>query len=314
LLPHGEVANQLPVLARHQATLYLKVEPADLNAGLVDLIDSAGRHGVAVRYWLQLPDNGIWLNENNVAGFQSFALEFLGWTTANHVAADWLIFDLEPAREDADTLFAAAMSGDLAALVDLLGDRRDPARFEAARQSLSELVDALHARGVRVMAVTLPWIIDDRNDGDTDIQDVFNVPFEGVHWDEVSVMTYRPTFGDIFGIDLPPGYVARYATTVRERFGDRAEVAIGNIGSAGRFVSPGYHDPGQLTPDVSAALSVGVRRISVFGLDGMVEHGDVDAWLSAARAPSIQRPHYDVPSVAIRAGINLLDGVANQPE
>jgi hypothetical protein len=236
-LPYADVQTELTTLAAYDADLYVAVTPDTLGDALWELCNAARAAGVDVRLWLQLPAQGVWLNEENIGDFVRFTGTVLDAAVTAGVPVEWLIFDLEPALAYAETL-RDTIARDPAALLSLLGEHRDPAAFVAAQGELRALVDTLHDRDVQVMAVTLPWIVDDLLDGDVDIQDIFDPPLAGLPWDQVCVMVYRPTFAEMLGVELCPGFVGSYARRCA-RFtggcagGDRERGAAGVAGGAG---------------------------------------------------------------------------------
>lgn len=309
-LPYGEVQAELATLVAYDADLYVAVTPDTLGDALWELCNAARAAGVDVRLWLQLPAQGVWLNEENIGDFVRFTGTVLDAAVTAGVPVEWLIFDLEPALAYAETL-RDTIARDPAALLSLLGEHRDPAAFVAAQGELRALVDTLHDRDVQVMAVTLPWIVDDLLDGDVDIQDIFDTPLAGLPWDQVCVMVYRPTFAEMLGVELCPGFVGSYAATVREIYGPGAQVAIGNVGQPGLLVAPGYAEPAQLAADVAAARSAGVTSISVYALDGMVAVGDVAAWLAAVAGETPRVIDTDPLTGLLRQVIGWLDRAAD---
>jgi hypothetical protein len=312
-LAPAEVRTHIPTLSQFDAELHLAVRPQDLNDELWALLREAAAAGVGVRPWLQLPEHGVWLNEQNISEFGEFARRFLLRAADNDIAVDWLIFDLEPGLAYAEALRSVAASGDFEALLQLLGTHRDVEGFEVASLGLRELVDELHARDVRVMVATLPWTIDDLGDSDADLQDVFDTPLADVPWDQVCVMVYRPVFAELFGVPLSPGYVASYARSAQMVFGADTQVAIGNISTPGLLVPPGYTDPVAMRLDVSAALSAGLDSVSVFSLDGMVVAGGPERWLAAVWAPTPRLCYPDPITAVVRSMLNWLDRAADEP-
>ncbi len=308
-LAYPQIAAELPTLAEFNADLYLAIRPIDLNDSLWSLLRAASDHGVAVRPWLLMPDEGVWLNENNIAAFADFAHHFLDQAAAAGVPIDWLIFDIEPPFDLAESL--SADSNDPLALIAQLVEQADAAAFASATAELQNLVAGLQGRNVRVMAVILPWIVDDLLDGDNDLQDLFNTPFADVPWDEVSVIVYRPTLGELFGVPLPPEFVGRYADDARRLFGERASLALGNVGTPGLLVAPGYEDPPPLLADTAAAALAGVDRVSVYSLEGMIEQGGLRRWLLALTTPPPLLPGLFAPQVdALRTLIAAGDTAA----
>ncbi len=311
-LPYEEVHKHLDALARFSAELYLRVRPGDLGEELWTLLESTEARGVRVRLWLQLPDEGTWLNEQNIAGFGDFARMLLKRAEENGIDVEWLIFDLEPELTYAQALRSAAARGDGDELLQLLSEHHDMSLFESASAELRALTDELHARDVRVMVATLPWTIDDLYDSDPDLQDVFDTPLVNVPWDQVCVMAYRPVFADMFGLPLSREYVASYARSALCIFGPTTQVAIGNIGAPGLLVPLGYTDPVDACLDISAARSAGIQGISLFSLDGMIDEGGVDRWLVAASSPTPWSMSLDPATGALRIALQWLDRVADQ--
>ena len=306
-LPPQEVSGQLPALARFEADLYLAVQPDDLGEDLLALLREAKTQNVGVRLWPQLPDLGVWINETNAVEFGVYVFELLEWMAANDVSVDWIIFDLEPSFEYAEQLRGTLSEEGLAGVLDLLAAHRVPEDFEAARRTIAEIVEQLHSVDVRAMAVTLPWMIDDLADSDADLQDIFDTPLAGIGWDKISVMAYRPWFSDFVGASLSPGFVGSYAESIAALFGDRAQVAIGNISSPGLLLPQGYSDPFDVTRDVAAARSAGVADVSLYSLDGMVLAGGAERWLAAASGPTLALNQADLPTVLMRQVFGLLD-------
>lgn len=311
-LPPAEVLPHIAALAEKNVTLYIAVRPEELTDELANLIAAANAAGVEVHPWLQLPDMGIWVNELSAASFAVFAFDYLAWAETHGVSPKWLIFDLEPPFELSETLAETVESMGLLAAIDLLQANRDPSAFAAATDVLNRLVDDLHARDVRATAVILPWIIDDLSDGDRDIADAFDTPLEGIAWDRISAILYRPTFARFFDMQLSPGFVSSYASTLRGRYGDRIEIALGNIGDAGLLVGDGYTDTARITEDLTAIRTVGVDRISLFSLDGMLTSGGPARWLDAATSPTVAQSQLDLRVALIRTGFGVFDRILDE--
>ncbi|MCA9255790.1 MAG: hypothetical protein KDA33_09140 [Phycisphaerales bacterium] len=292
-LPLDDVCAELPSLASRDFELYLAITPAMLDDPLARILRDAEVAGVPVRLWLELPDDGVWLNETNVAAFDAFSRTTLDWIDANGVDVDWLIFDIEPAFSYAEELTSALVADGVFGVLDLLEARRDADQYAASVEGVRRIVDTVHERGRRAMAVTLPWVTSDAEDGDSDLQDIFDTPVSSVEWDAVSIILYRSSLSELLGVSLSPGFVYDYARLVRSVHGADVEVAIGTISTPGLITSQGYTDPADLWLDLMAARSAGIRNISVYSLDGMLTTRDVDAWLDIARGPSVPLPITD---------------------
>lgn len=307
-----EVAPHLEVLSQNRATLYLAIQPDDLGDELASLIRDARALDVDVHAWLQLPDMGIWVNERSAEAFAVFAIQYVEWADSAGVSPRWMIFDLEPPFEVAESLTDAIETGGLLAATDILEGNLDSTAFDAATEVLARLVDQLHARDIQTTAVILPWIIDDLSDGDSDLADAFETPLQNIAWDRISAILYRPTFAEFFGTPLSPGFVSSYATSLRQRFGDRVEIALGNIGDEGLFVGSGYVQTARIVEDLTAVRSAGGNRVSLFSLDGMVSTGGPSRWLNAATAPRPFQSQIDFRTALIRSGLGLFDRILDQ--
>jgi hypothetical protein len=306
---YERVVEEIPTLAEFETELYLAVRPDDVGEPLWALLREAADHGVLVRLWLQLPEEGLWLNVSNVSQFGEFAIQIVQAAELEGVPVDWLIFDIEPSLELAVMLREA--TDDLVGLLRILRTQYDPDAFALAVEELSQLIVGLQQQGKQVMAVTLPWTIDDFIDGDADLQNFFNTPVAGIPWDEVSVIVYRTFLADLFGLPLSTAIVGRYATDARVLYHDRAEIAVGTIGTPGILVPRGYEDPRALARDISAAVNAGITRVSIYSLDGALELGGLRRWLSAFQNLPAVRPGIFAPFTdLVRALIRLADLVA----
>ena len=131
----------------------------------------------------------------------------------------------------------------------------------AAREmvaNVSDWVSDLQDRGYQVQNTTYPFLLDDFGDGDTDIQDVCNIPMQGIEWDRVAPCAYSTEYSSLVGLfPVSPYWVYTYAKSVREYYGDAATVAVGLVRHDGR---PGYDSPDQLAADIAAAKAAGVPR------------------------------------------------------
>jgi hypothetical protein len=284
-LAYGDVEDHLDALARRGAALQVAVPAADVgDADLASLLRAADARRVEVRLWFVLDvAQGYWPNEANVDVFAPALADLLDWLDSAGLTAAAIVYDMEPAYAYTQEL-EAAFADNPDDAVALMRTHMDAAAFEAARTRFGDSVRAVQARGLRAECVTYPQVVDDLLDGDDDFQDGMDIPVHGVPFDEVSFMVYQTGFSETLGGGwVGPGLIASYAADARARFGERAVVALGLVGTAGIFEPEGavYTDPGTLAADVAAALAAGVTRVEVYSLDGMVELGGPARWLEA---------------------------------
>ncbi|MBI4700846.1 MAG: hypothetical protein HY744_06735 [Deltaproteobacteria bacterium] len=289
-LSDAEVRAALPLLAKEGAALYLALSAARIgDPALAALLRDAAGAGVPVRAWLLLSEqDGYWANEHNASEVRAAALAFADWREAEALPVGWLIFDLEMALERSRAVSEAIEQEGLVAGLEKIKEGRDPASFAAHRQQYFELVAELQARGLRVMGVTYPMVLDDAADGDDDIQDELDVPIGGVPWDEASFMVYQSLIYDLSGSWHGPDVIYSYARSAVEQHGARAAVALGIVGQAGIDpVSMPYPDASTLLRDHAAARAGGAGSISIYSLDGLLQQDDPGAWLDAVVAPVV---------------------------
>jgi hypothetical protein len=297
-LTDDQVRAQLPFLAGQHADLYLAVKRARVgDPALASLITDADRAGVGVRAWLLLDDaDGYWANETNVDAVRAAATAFADWRDAAHLPVSWVIFDLEMSLARTQAVAAVQATDGPIAAVDLIKQGRDPAAFVAARAQYVSLVSDLHARGLKIMCVTYPMVLDDPLDGDDDIQDELDVPVIGVPWDEASFMVYQSTIYDLTGQWHGPDVVQSYTQSATKLF-DRASVALGIVGQAGIApVAMPYPDAATLNADRGAALGAGAKTVSIYSLDGVSTEPAPADWAPESVAPS-QPPYVDADSL-----------------
>ncbi|MBM3269917.1 MAG: hypothetical protein FJZ01_19970 [Candidatus Sericytochromatia bacterium] len=282
-LPYPDVIPLLPELARRGLGLHLAVQAGRAGEpALFDLLARARDLGVEVRAWVLLaPEEGYWPNAWNAGHWAELALAFADRAALRGTPPAWVIADLEPPPERISALAGALAARRwreawrLAADLPAAGGAGDGAALRGA-------IANLQARGIRVQAVTLPLALDgpfaDR------LLAGLGVDFLALPWDEVSFMAYRPEFARLAG-PLGADLVGSYAADAVARFGPRASLAIGEVGSPG-FPAPvaGYTDPAELQADLAACRAARLPAISIFSLDGLLQQGGLARWLDAAPA------------------------------
>jgi hypothetical protein len=292
-LPDAQVRAALPWLASEGLGLMLAVPASRIgDESLARLVVAAAAVGVEVRAWLLLDEqDGYWPNEHNVAAMRTASLAFAAWREQAALPIDWVVFDLEMALARSRAVADAIATQGLVAGLETIKQGRDPERFAANRAKLAALVGELHLVGLKVMCVTYPMVLDDRGDGDDDIQDELDVPVYGVPWDQAAFMVYQSLIYDLSGSWHGPDIVHSYAASAAADFGERAAVALGIVGTAGIDpVAMPYPDAATLRGDQAAAVAAGVRHLSIYSLDGLLAQPDRAEWVDRAVAPRAPEP------------------------
>ena len=295
--PHGlwseflepaEVVAEIPDLKRHSIGLYQNIRSEDIgDPAFASLFEKAACSGLEVRGWLTLPEEeGYWPNEKNVDLFASEAVRLADWIRTSGWAIDWIVVDMEPALQMFTDLIGLFEQGDIGGAFDLLLDNRDAGAYALARAKYADLVEALHARGFRVMVVTIPVVLDDVWDGDSLIQDLMDIPVHGVPWDEFSFMAYTTTFGRMLGQELSAYLVYSYGLDAVRAYGEKAAIDLGVIGHGGMVEGEGISDVDEIRAQIGAAREAGLANIHAYSLDGIVHLEEPELWYEAFQAPA----------------------------
>jgi hypothetical protein len=98
------------------------------------------------------------------------------------------------------------------------------------------------------------------------------------------------------------------ARTSARRFGARAGVSLGVIGSGILGDEPTYRDVSELAEDVSIARAAGIDDILVYSLDGVLARPPAEPWLDAIVDPPPPPPL--MPSLRAQAVLAAIAGVS----
>jgi hypothetical protein len=304
-LPFAVVEAQLPALKARGCMLFVAIKPEHIGSpALLSLWRAAKAQGVPIRPWLLLaPGAGYWANKWNASQVRAHVHLFLDDLKSNGLSTEWVTLDVEPPATLTKQLGTSLSHFDLVAARRALVDSSHSASLFEARASYQQLVDELHQAGVKLHAVTSSSVLDEPDSGQYRMQSALGTPIEGVAWDEVTFMAYRPEFEKLVG-GLGADLVYRYAIDAKRMFGDRAGMDVGEVGSPGYPVpSPGYTDPAQLQADLAAVRAAGIGRADIYSLDGMVQLGGVGRWISA---PAAARPPRSLKAALLRCFFKLI--------
>lgn len=293
------VEAEVPRLAAAGVDLYQVLEPRHIgDAKLASLLRACARAGVGVRAWLLLDRaDGQWPSEYNVDEFGDAVDDLLDWIDEDALPVAWMTFDMEPNWDYTQAQLALRPDPEdvssIAALLELYGEHLDPAAFEQNRQKFAQIVARVHAAGLQVHAVTYPMVLDDPADGDADLQDIYDIPIEGIDWDEVSFMVYRSTWSSFSAGEMNADLLYSYAALAKAQYGARAAIDLGVAGADPITMTPGYAAPAALVDDVAATRAAGIERVHLYSLNTIWPLGDVEAWLGFADTPAGPRPPAD---------------------
>ncbi len=270
-LPFDELARPslVDLLARHHVDVLLAVRPWQL-AEVPDAVRRLQDSGVFVALWPMLADgDGRWVSASSHARFIPFADELL----ARVPFAQELVLDLEPP---------------LAQLTKWKEWRPtwrqtpSPRSYRIARDAVVAAVTRWRATH-RVTTAVMPMLAFVLR-GEW-LQRELGTPPSELPVDRHSVMAYSTLFEGwsrgLVGRRRAEALLGGCAYLTRRRFGARAALSLGTIGTGAFGDEPSYRDVGELRRDVAIARKVGIDEISVFDLGGIVRRAPIEAWLEA---------------------------------
>jgi hypothetical protein len=270
----GLMVAVTPEHARQAADVVKAIHDAELRVGLWPMLAHA---------------DGRWPNVHNADIFVPFVGEILEACLAE--APDQLAIDLEPPIHE----FRALLGLEAAIVTHMLrrrGLRRGASLF-------AELVAQLHARGIESVAALVPLVLAD--DGHDGWQRFLGTPVAGLSFSRVSPMLYTSLF-EGYGRGVlrrreAVGLLDAGARVTLRRFGARASVSLGVVGTGVLGDEPTYRSARELGEDVAITRAAGIDDIVVYSLDGILARPPAEAWLDAIVDP----PPAETPVRSLRA-------------
>lgn len=262
-----ELKNVLPILLKYNIDIYPAVKVEDLTKDdFKNFLDEAEKLRVDVGLWVLLPKElGYWASCENAEEFYSLAV------SAMQVAksAEFLAVDLEVDINKVEELISDGFNP--SALTFFIPDEKKEEEFARGVEIFKELVSIAHELGFKVLSTSAPMLVDDLEDGDISLQVSLGLPVSPVNWDYVSFMVYRTIFEQVAKQEFSPYLVYSYAQDIKRHFGERASVDLGVVGDIGIGIEKGYTSPSPLFEDISSAVSVGIRNVRIYSLDGIIK-------------------------------------------
>jgi hypothetical protein len=310
-VPYAQVTAVLPHVAREGLSLFLAVRDAALDdPDFYATWTLAQALGVPIRPWLLLSEaDGYWTNKWNADKSVALVHRFLDAMDAHGLSTDWVTLDIEPPPTFDRELTAELQKHDFTGVWKTLTTAAKSGDYYGARKQLRDLVDELHARGIRAHAVTTAFVIHDLANREFKVQNAMGTPVQGVPFDEVSFMLYRNDFIQMLG-NVSNDIVYRYTQLARAHYGEHTGVDLGEVGLV-QFPTPhqGYSSPAPLNDDYAATRAAGVEKIHVYSLDGIYPEfaSDSDCLSRWFTPPAAKKP---AENFLARFYLTLLDAVS----
>lgn len=305
--------DAIELAAREGWSILLAVLPGDLEL-LPEVMLRAEAFGTPIALWPMLTsDKGRWAHATTMDPFLAFAEEVIRACEKRGRMPGEMVVDLEP------PFFAMSeLVSDLASPSFRLGSpfghakhlyslaRASTRSFDASKEKLRRFVNKTIGRGVRVSCTALPLVaLDDSN---ASWQRVLGTPVDGVGFERVNIMMYT---------SLVEGWSRGVLTRARSvqafnevaecavgKYGDRASLSLGLVGTGAFSDEPVYRSPLELEEDVALALGRGVRDLSLFDLGGVVRRPNRSEWTRAFNT-SIERVVPHAPFTRVRETLKM---------
>jgi len=268
-LPYDELASFTQLLARYRVDLLLAVRPWQLaDAG--DVVRRFQSEGVFVGLWPMIAnEDGRWASAASHEKFIAFADKLSGQVPF----ADEMIIDLEPPLFQLERWKAGRPTW---------RQTPTPRAYRTARDAYVSAVERWRARH-RVTTAVMPLVaIELRGQW---LQRVMGTPASDLPVDRHSVMAYTSLMEGwsrgVINRGRAEALLLATAHLTRIRFGPRAGLSLGTVGTGAFGDEPSYRDPGELARDVALALRGGVTELSLFDLGGVVRRPPAEAWFDA---------------------------------
>ncbi len=277
----------LRLLAKHRVELRLAcfAESTSMDE-LARTVREAEAHGVPVALWPMLSnDEGRWASAHNGEEFARNARRLVAELRARGCVVRAMMVDIE-SPIDVMTRWLARVKARVPRRTDGAPTPSVPEierRIEGDR-ALAALFDELAAEGVRVGAAVVPTDVLGRAVS-RGLDWLLGLPNDDVAYEPASSMLYSSMMEGYsrgwISRNLAKSLLERGARRAVSRFGPRAEVSLGVVGTGALGDEPTYRDVSELREDVAIARRAGVSRLALFDLRGVLERKSPDEWLAA---------------------------------
>lgn len=306
-----KLIEYLPKYAEYGFKLYLGVNRNCINMPLFkEILLQAEKLGIDVKLcpYIDPARGGGFINESNIAEAEKLVHEILDYTESIHKTITTIVLNIETGPPNDHLLREAAAKWDVKKLAQMASKDIDRNHYLETTQKLKTMVQKMHNRGYKVQITSFTFLLDDLADGDTDLQDLFNIPMENIAWDTRSFCAYSTEYGALGGFPITPYFVYTYALSARMRYGEEACIAVGLIQNTGNR----YTAPNQLAADIAAAKAAGIKKIDLYNFAGMIGYPQYtfDDWAKTTRVDP-KPPKFNPAILTVRAAMLFADFLLN---
>lgn len=302
-----EVIN---IFKEFDVCLNIAVPYGSLGENFSRLLRRYEEEDVEVCLWLLLPfELGYWPSEVNVQEFSSYIDEVFNWADEEDLFVPWIGVDLETPIYQLYDLWKKPFFEKFPAALRLGFSNLNEDRFDDAVVGFNSVLDKIHAYGAKTLTAVDPVVINDGVMENNFIQDLMEVPIFDVEWDRVSFMIYTSMLSG-----YSRGLISRkdstyllynYLTDAKEILSDRAAVSVGLTGIGVIGNEPHYSEPESLKPDIEAALAAGIKDLSIFSIEGILNKENPKTWFEMIKNSKPKKPNPTLKTDLIRGALKL---------
>ncbi len=287
--PPEIVESAFPLLKEFKAGVAVAVYPVSLTKKNASAFRKLLDAGIELTYWpLMEKEQGYFPGERNVDEYAAMVRHLVEWAEKNEVAPGRIAVDLEPPIQQLSSVLAA--QGGVALVrsaVSAARENLDRGRYYRAKAILDELNYWVRERGIKTLAAVMPWVALELEGEYELIQDMSDTPAAGIEWDVLSPMLYVTMLAGTPGASLNTRdanwLIYDSCLKLRAKYGERAGVSLGLTGTGILDNEPVFQSPGDLLVGLRAALAAGVRDISIYSLEGIMNRAEPRGWFAAIR-------------------------------
>ncbi len=298
--PKRIVAEAYDLISSYKPGLNIAIFPDSLTDENISALQRLIADGIEISFWVLLgAEEGYFPNEKNMSTFCSRTEEIISKALEASAAPKYVAIDLEmPISQVVDLLEASSLEK-IKRAYRIFMDNLDRSRFSSARADLAELVQWLHSKEIKTIAAVLPWVILELEGEGNLLQNAMETPVRGIDWDILSPMWYSSMFEGSTGGIISQGIANRIAfessLKLRSRYGDRVGISVGVTGTGILGNEKTFGDVEELLDSIGAALSAGVRDISVYNLEGVITREDPGLWMTKMISAKPRVPDRKIP-------------------
>ena len=293
--PPEIVKNGLELLEEFSAGVGVAMFADSMTARNAKAFRKLKEAGIELMFWPLLPvEKGYFPGEKNVPEFVEFSRELVLWAEANDVAPDMIAIDQELPFGQMGEILEANPAGRVLKSLRVSFSNLDRKSFQKAKTELLSFNAWARENGMRTLSACFPWVCLELEGKRDMLQDMMETPLRGIGWDIISPMSYASMIAGMSNglITYKDANWLTYELCLGLKSSHPAQAGI-SLGVTGTGVlgnEPTFDSPEELLVGVEAALSAGVRDISIYSLEGTLARPDARRWFEMLRNASPKAP------------------------